>query len=352
MRTSGDRFGLHRVVRPQGVLPQQADELDFSLPIFDNELLIDVEALNIDSASFHQIREFCGSNLEKMKAHIHELVAMHGKHHNPVTGSGGMLLGTVKQVGVRFFDNNDAGIRVQPGDRIATLVSLTLTPLKLHHVHKIHMEKDRIDVEAQALLFQSGIFAKLPSDIPEGLALAVLDVCGAPAQTQNICKPGQTVVVIGGAGKSGVLCLYQARKAVGPAGRVIALDYSPKALNGLDSLDFIDAKGAADARDALSVRKVVDKLTGGRMADVVINVTNIPDTEMSCILSCRNGGIVYFFSMATSFTKATLGAEGVGANVQLIMGNGYFPGHADLTLNILRESTSIRAMYEARYGAS
>lgn len=351
-RSSGDRFGTHRVLSPKGALPQQAERLEASKPLYDNELLIEVEALNIDSASFHQIKDVCGADVARMEKHIIDLVRSRGKHHNPVTGSGGMLIGRVVEVGTRFLEGRPSSDQVRPGDRVATLVSLTLTPLEIRRIKKIHLELDRVDIEGHAILFQSGIYAKLPNDLPETLALAVLDVCGAPAQTAALCKPGQTVVVIGGGGKSGLLCLYEAKKAIGPTGKTIGLDYGKDAVERMRSFSFVDAADMCDARQAVATYELVKHLTDGKLADIVINVTNIPDTEMSCILSAKHGGIVYFFSMATSFTKATLGAEGVGAHVDLIMGNGYRPGHADMALQILRDSSELRKMYENKYGAS
>ena len=74
------------------------------------------------------------------------------------------------------------------------------------------------------------------------------------------------------------------------------------------------------------------------MCDITINNVNITDTEMTSILCTKNDGLVYFFSMATSFTKAALGAEGVGSDVTMIVGNGYTKGHAEITLQELRES--------------
>lgn len=352
MPRSADRFGTHRVLEPAGALPQQAQRLDPTLPLRDNELLVEVEALNIDSASFHQIKEACGSDEARMAAMIEGIVNERGKMQNPITGSGGMLLGTVKEMGPRFLDGRDASEKVAVGDRIATLVSLTLTPLKIRRIKKIHLGLDRVDVEAHAILFQSGIYSKLPKDIPDALSLAILDVAGAPAQTAALCKKGQTVAVIGGAGKSGLLCLYEAKKAVGPSGKVIGLDYHVGAVEQLKKHSFVDAAAVADARDSVGTHELVKELTAGAMADVVINVTNIADTEMSCILSAKKGGTVYFFSMATSFTKAALGAEGVGAHVELIIGNGYRPGHAEMALNILRESKELRSLYEAKYGPS
>jgi len=339
-----DFFGLNRVLSPQGSLPQQAESIDPSLPLAEDELLIEVESLNIDSASFHQISEVCHQNPIEIEKHIIDLVAKRGKQHNPVTGSGGMLIGTVKEVGPKFPVTTKP---VKVGDRIATLVSLSLTPLKIRKIKKIHSKIDRVDIEGHAILFGSGIFAKLPSDMPENVALAVLDVAGAPAQTEKLVKAGQTIAVIGGGGKSGLLCLYEAKKKKGVT--TIALDYSQAAIDRLKKLSFVDHVIQVDARQAVVVHEKVKAITNGQMADVVINVANIPETEMASIMSAKQKGIVYFFSMATSFTRAALGAEGLGMDVDLRIGNGYTEGHAELSLNILRESQEIRKLFSEIY---
>ncbi|MBU6375371.1 MAG: L-erythro-3,5-diaminohexanoate dehydrogenase [Bdellovibrionales bacterium] len=339
-----DHLGLQRVLGgTRGQLPQQAEKLDPSLPIARDELLIEVESLNVDSASFHQISSACSGDLSRIESHILELVRRRGKHHNPVTGSGGMLIGTVKQIGPEFPIKQKP---VRVGDRIATLVSLSLTPLEIKRIKKIHASIDRVDVEAHAILFSSGLFARLPEDIPETVALAVLDVAGAPAQTRRLVRDGDTVVVVGGGGKSGVLCLYEAKKK---NTKTIAIDYSDEAIRRLRSLSFVDEVIQGDARNGVEIMQSVAKCTNGKMADLVINVTNIPETEMSCILSCRNRGSVYFFSMATSFTRAALGAEGVGADVDLWIGNGYAAGHAELSLELLRESEELRRLFTEIY---
>lgn len=343
-----DPLGLQRVKKAatdtRAVLPQQADALDASLPIAEDELLIEVESLNIDSASFHQISSACGGDLARIEQHVLDLVARRGKHHNPVTGSGGMLIGKVAVVGPGFPTDVKP---VQVGDRIATLVSLSLTPLEIRRIKKIHPKIDRIDIEGHAVLFASGLFAKLPLDLPETVALAVLDVAGAPAQTRKMVQEGQNVVVIGGGGKSGVLCLYEAKRKAGV--RTIAIDYSKEAIERLEKLPFVDEVIQADARDAVQVMDRVWAATKGALADVVINVANIPETEMASILAARARGIVYFFSMATSFTRAALGAEGVGADVDLRIGNGFTEGHADLALSLLHESPDLRRLFTEVY---
>jgi L-erythro-3,5-diaminohexanoate dehydrogenase len=342
----GHRYGLHRVLEPQGTMPQPAWKIDNSMEIYDNEILIDVETLNIDSASFVQIREAEGGDPVKIGEHMRRIVAERGKHHNPVTGSGGMLIGTVRQVG----DALKGKIDLKEGDRIATLVSLSLTPLTIDEIVKMDVKTGQVDIIGRAILFESGLYAKLPDDLPDRISLAVLDVCGAPAQTAKLVKEGDTVVVLGAGGKSGTMVLYQARKSAGPTGKIIAIEYGEAGCEMLRKLGWADAVLNLDATRPVEVLEAVEKETEGRFADLTVNCVNVPGTEMASILATRDEGTVYFFSMATSFTAAALGAEGVGKDVNMIIGNGYTKGHADLSLQLVRESAELRALFETKYG--
>ena len=71
---------------------------------------------------------------------------------------------------------------------------------------------------------------------------------------------------------------------------------------------------------------------------------------MASIVSAKDGGKICFFSMATSFQKAALGAEGIGKDVYMLIGNGYSKGHAEYTLNILRESKPLMKVFKKLYG--
>jgi L-erythro-3,5-diaminohexanoate dehydrogenase len=88
-------LGVHRVIEPAGSLPQAAWKLDNTPITQSSETLVDVHALHIDSASFTQIAHLCDRDPERMKEHIMDIVRRRGKMHNPVTGSGGVLIGTV-----------------------------------------------------------------------------------------------------------------------------------------------------------------------------------------------------------------------------------------------------------------
>lgn len=342
----GNKYGTHRVIEPKGVLPQPANKIDNNMDIvYDNEILINVKTLNIDSASFTQIEEQAGGDEKKIAEIMMGIVAKQGKHRNPVTGSGGMLLGIVEKIGSAL----EGKIDLKVGDKIATLVSLSLTPLRVDKIKAIRKDIDQVDIEGKAILFESGIYAKIPSDIPEKLALSALDVAGAPAQTAKLVKPGDTVFIIGAGGKSGMLCCYEAKRRAGVTGKIIGLCHSEKSAKRLIDLGFCDEVFTADATQPVAVLEKMEKITNGQMADVTINNVNIPDTEMASILCTKDTGVVYFFSMATSFTKAALGAEGVGSDVTMIVGNGYTKGHAEITLELLRESEKLRKVFTELY---
>jgi L-erythro-3,5-diaminohexanoate dehydrogenase len=315
---------------------------DFSR-LFRGEMLVTVETLNVDAASFRQMEEAAGA--ENVGGKVLETVAARGKQHNPVTGSGGMLLGRVAELAP---GRPIEGLR--PGDRIASLISLSLTPLRLDRIKAVRHASAQLDVDGEAVLFASSPYAALPADMPERVALAALDVAGAAPQVARLVTPGACVVVLGAGGKSGVLCCAEARRTGGKETVVIGVESHAPFARELEELGPCDAVIAQDARDPLAVRAAVLARTGGREADVVFSCVNVGDVEMSAILCARDRGTVYFFAMSTSFTKAALGAEGVGKDVDLVIGNGYAHGHADHTLALLRSDPRLLALFARRYG--
>jgi L-erythro-3,5-diaminohexanoate dehydrogenase len=339
-------LGAHRVLEPAGAMPQDAWRIDNTPFCGANELLCDVDVLNIDSASFKQLCDGCDRDPHRIGERVLATVRERGKQHNPVTGSGGMFVGRVAEIGRDIRENVD----LQVGERIASLVSLTLTPLQIDAILHVDVATGRIWVRGKAILFASALWARLPADIDEGVALGVLDVAGAPAQVRRLAAPGATVAVIGADGKSGLLACAQAKNRVGARGRVVGLvpDASTAATRLLHREALVDELVVADARDALGASaRVVDGALG--YADLVVNCVNVPGTELASILCARDGGTVYFFSMSTSFTAAALGAEGVGRDVTMIIGNGYTKGHAETALQTLRDYPALHEYFSATF---
>jgi L-erythro-3,5-diaminohexanoate dehydrogenase len=198
-------IGLHRVLEPAGVLPQAAERLDDAPELWPDEVRLSLETLNLDAASFRQLETSCAGDGDAVRRRVLEIVAARGKMQNPVTGSGGMLVGVVDEVGPR----SPLGLRV--GDRVATLVSLSLTPLRITDgLARWDGRGEQVPAAGHAILFGRSIAARLPDDVDPTLSLMVMDVCGAPALVrrvvaQHLAARGHapTVAVVGGAGKSG-----------------------------------------------------------------------------------------------------------------------------------------------------
>lgn len=349
-RPPSSPIGLHRVLEPAGVLPQAAARLDPSPELWPDEVRIAVETLNLDAASFRQLSTAAGGDGDAVRRAVLEIVAERGKMQNPVTGSGGMLIGTVEEVG----PESPLGLSV--GDRVATLVSLSLTPLRITDgLRRWDGAGEQVPAQGTAILFARSIAAVLPDDLDPALSLMVMDVCGAPALVRRVVDQHRrlrggapTVAVVGGAGKSGSLSLAAARDA-GAAATVGVVPVEAEAAS-LRAAGLADSVVLADARDPVAL---ADAVTGalGRPADVTVVCVEVPGCEHGAILSTADGGTVVFFSMATSFSAAALGAEGLAADVTMLVGNGYVPGHAAYALDLLRRTEGVRALFSERLTA-
>ena len=343
--TLSDPVGTHRVLAPAGALPQSAERLDTRREIWDDEVRVRVRRLNLDAASYRQL---AGKHTvdglvdgEAVRDEVLTIVGERGKMHNPVTGSGGMLVGVVEEVGPR------SPLGLEAGQPVATLVSLTLTPLAIEDgLQEWDGLGEQIPTDGYAILFGQSIAAVLPDDLPEALSLAVMDVCGAPALTARVVEryDDPTVAVIGGAGKSGSLALAAAKRA-GARRTIGVVPHEQEALL-LAEAALADEVVVADARDPLALRVAV---TGaGGPADVTVVCVDVPGCEGGAILSTAPSGTVIFFSMATSFSAAALGAEGLAADVTMLVGNGFVPGHAAYAIDLLRTSDGVRSLFDRR----
>jgi L-erythro-3,5-diaminohexanoate dehydrogenase len=331
-------LGVHRVLEPVGVLPQAARRLDPDPQLGPAEVRIAVRRLNLDAASYRQLSESCGGDGTAVRAAVLVIVAERGKMQNPVTGSGGMLIGVVDAVG----PESPLGLTV--GQRVATLVSLTLTPLRLTDgLAGWDGRSEQVPARGTAILFARSIAAVLPDDLPDAVSLAVLDVCGAPAATARVVERtgARRVVVLGAAGKSGSLSLAAARAA--GASDLTGLVRNDAEAAALRASGLADRVVVADATDPLAVAAAV-----GAPADVTVVCVDVPGAEHGAVLATAEGGTVVFFSMATSFSAAALGAEGMAADVTMLVGNGYTPGHADLALELYRSNAGVRALIDSR----
>jgi len=274
-----------------------------------------------------------------------QIVAERGKMQNPITGSGGMLLGLVEQIGSEYPDKS-----LKVNQKIATLVSLTSTPLSLEEILSVDYKKERLQVRGKAILFESSLYTTLPEDISEGAALAAFDICGAPLLSVNHAKPGDTIFVLG-LGKAGRSVVSALDYKYGARVTILGADADANAVSFCEKNygSRVDRFSVLNAQDPLQVLEWVGHQTDGKLADLTINMVNVANSEMPAILGTKDHGTCIFFGMNTDFQKATLGCESVGRDVHIVMGRGYTKGHAAFMVELLRYDSVLKNYFEREF---
>ena len=330
-------LGADRVLDPPGSLPQPAERLDPSGPVRPHELELVVERLCLDSTSFRNLRERAGGDPDLIARLIVEIVEARGKLHNPDTDSGGILVGAVTAIGERF------GSPPELGARIATLGSLTLTPLRLEAVTRVDPRSPQVDVAGTAYVFDRASWGPVPDDLPLPVALDLYDVCAAGSQTRDLAPVEGTVCVLG-AGHAGKLALAAARDVV-EDGTLVAVDVDEQAVGRVVELGLCDVGVTADLRNPLAALEAV-RAAGVPPADLTVVVVNATGCEPTAILLTADEGTVLFFSMATSFSAAALAADGIGTRARMLVGSGYSPDGGRYALDLIRRMPALREALE------
>ncbi|MGH2877307.1 MAG: L-erythro-3,5-diaminohexanoate dehydrogenase, partial [Solirubrobacteraceae bacterium] len=196
-----EALGAGRVLEPAGALPQAALRLDAAPPLRAHEIEIEVDTLALDSTSFRQLMESCHGDPERVGGAIMEIVADRGKMHNPVTGSGGVLAGTIRAVGDEYPNPP------QLGARVVTLTSLTTTVLRLDAVEHVDPGSPHVRVRGIAYLPSATPWALYPEGVSFDAALAAFDVCNSASQTRSLITPDVRTVLVLGGGHAGLLAL-------------------------------------------------------------------------------------------------------------------------------------------------
>lgn len=333
------QLGADRVLHPPGVLPQPAERLDASGPVRPYEFEVELERLCLDSTSFRNIRERSNADSARMADRILEIVAARGKMHNPETDSGGVALGTVSAVGER------CGSPPAVGDRIVTLASLTLTPLRLNAITRLDPDSAQIEVDGHAYVCDRSAWGPVPDDLPLATTLELYDVYAAGSHTHAMAPRDGTVCVLG-VGHAGKLAMAAARDAM-DGGAIVALDVDHAELERVKALGLCDVAVPADLRDPLGTLEAA-RQAGAPPADFTVVVVNAAGCEPTAILLTADQGTVLFFSMATNFSTAALTADGMSSNVGMLVGSGYTPDTGGYAFDLLRRSPALREVMRVK----
>ena len=326
-----DIFGIGRSLEPHRSVAQQAWKVDNTMELRPDELLIDVKIVSINLVSFNEIWEETGGDDALFRQRVMDIIRERGKLHNPVTNTGGMLYGTVAGMGPAYPNRS----QVQAGDEVISLVSLSITPLRLDRIIAIDAANAQLVVEGQAILYAGSPVVRKPADIPLWAAIYAMDEAGAPTRTRRLVEPGQRVLILGASGRTGLLCGYAARDALGDTGTLVGLVREEEHLHTLEEYHLFDDLLVLDATDIERIYAAEGNLVS-RQFDVVINCISSVNTELASLVAVRQAGTLFFATLGCDYKFAALTAESIGKEVTILPYTGFMDGHADYTLSLLR----------------
>jgi len=365
------RYGYHRTLEPRGASPQGAKLLNNRPELqSDYELLLDVDYLMLDATSMRQIRESSFGDQSKVERQIWSIVDQRGKMHNPITNSGGVLVGRIREIGSQFFSVHSKPPGVGSiGEVIIPVASLSTLPLEITKIKSI--SGDRVSIEGRAIMFACMRISPIPRGFSPELTLTCVDISSLVPQAKrclegvvakrlgNIKDRGTPIhVLVIGCGKAGVTALFclrelsrvmQRRYPEGPKIQIIAVDSKIENVETVKKMNLADHVARVDATDAHEIYSFVSNLAGQNLCDLVINVVNIPGTEASTVLCTRERrphGTILWFSMATRFDQAALATDALGKDVTMLIGNGVAEAQVEEILELVNGEPDLRAYLE------
>jgi L-erythro-3,5-diaminohexanoate dehydrogenase len=338
--TDAGRLGVWRSKTPPGTLPHIARVLDAESAPNEFEVALHVERLAVDATSFGVIAQRGRGEPAAMARLITGIVADHGKLQNPWTGSGGVVMGRVASVGRRHEARG-----LSPGQLVVPLASAICIPLKLESVGPVRPSDPQVPARGRAIVTGCMHCARVPEDLDPTVALTALDVYPVASHVRALAAPESHVLVLG-SGHAGLLAVAAARRAVGARGQVTVVDRSSDALGRAEEVDSRAATVRADVTSPLEVAGAVAG-RGRARADLTLLCTSAQDAEGTAILVTAPRGTVLFFSTATRFAAAALGADAIGSQPHLVIPHGLTDDRGDYAFELLRSSGPLRLAFGA-----
>lgn len=349
-------YGLDRVLEPKGLGPATAWKLDNRYDLQKKEARINLERIHLEWDNFQQICNSCGFDESKIKAKIFDIIEKRGKLHNPFTGSGGVLIGTIDEI-ADVNPHKDLGV----GDRIYCITSLSCVPIYIEEIKEIDYHYGQIACSGYAILFEASPVYKLDTDLGERYTLAAVDEAGSLFGVYHITtkSENQSIAIIGRNLFTLVLYAAAVKQAVGFAEKVVAimdvhaqnpfsLEETREILKPLiDEICFVDLTEPVVAYQKL--KKSNPEFIG---MDEVVVAEDIFGAETLAVELVRPHGDIYFTAVENHYAEAQMVAESMGKIVSMFAFDQYTKDYPEFTIKVVKEIKDkleeIEQFYEER----
>lgn len=320
-------FGVNRVLEPKGVIPVTAWKIDNTKAIGPGEIRVNLETLHIEWDNFNQICSHCGYDTTRIKARMMQIIEERGKLHNPYTGSGGLFMGTIEEIGPQ----TDVG-NLKVGDRVFSLSSLTGVAMHLDRIDNIDFNYGQIDCSGYVICFESTSMVRDTGNTPPKYLLSAIDEEGNFLGVQQAVQErnAERIAIIGGNLVTTLLYAQMLTDCYGKGTTVIAI-MDRNSLGSLTEREitaaflpiikrtyYVDLSQPLEAYDSI-VNQGFDTVP----MDAVINLEDISGSETVATLLVKEKGVVFYTSLKNNYTVGLLVADSLGKEVTSYALDGY-----------------------------
>lgn len=350
-------YGLDRVLEPKGLTPATAWKIDNDRNIHSKEARINLERIHLEWDNFQQIVSSCGFDEDKIKAKIMDLVEKRGKLHNPFTGTGGVLIGTIEEEAEDLVSENGLAV----GDRIYCITSLSCLPLHIESIQEIDYNYGQITCQGYAILFEASPVYKLEKGLRPDYTLAAIDEAGTLFGAYNIATEHQNknIVIIGRNVYTTMMYSAAVREAIGPVYNVIAVmdKYAKESLTQEEietvMYPLIKETYFVDLTEPIkSYRSMIGKNPLVGEADQVIIAEDIFGAETLAVMMVKPFGDLYFTAVENHYAEAQIVAESMGKIMTMYAFDQYIKDYPDFTIRIVKniqmKLDEINRLYESK----
>lgn len=331
-----NKYGTERVLEPKYVLPTVAWKVDNNRRLLPQEMRIDVKRIHLERTSFKEICLEANDNDQRIIQKIMDIVIRRGKLHNPVTDTGGLLSGSISEIGDEYPNKKDFKI----GENVICNASLASVPLYIDKIISIDRAYGQIEIEGYAIISSSFPVIRMPEDLPLPLLLFTLDESGTIYRVSSTAVGKKRFLVVGNNLLSNVLFGIAIRKVAGDDAEIVCLlDRKTDTVLKGPSIDRLVAKvfTSVHSVDILKPMECLDQIGSDLSYDLSVNCADITGAETINILATKSGGTVIFANLINNYNIALYITEATSKQLDIRSADGYLEAYDDFDLEIVRE---------------
>ncbi len=330
------KYGMKRVLEPQHVLPTSAWKLDNNRNIYPDEIKVSIKRIHLEGTGFKQICTESNNDEKKIKQTIIDMVIRRGKLHNPITDTGGLVMGIVEEIGEEY--NNRCQLKV--GDLVICNASAASIPMYIEDITLIDKAYNQVEATGYVVLHDSIPVVKAPEDVSSKMLMFAFDQSGTLFRLRSLIGNKTKFLIVGNSMFTNLLYGHVIRRELG-ANCDISCILDKKnnirvAGKGIDSL-IEKIFDEVFYLDILRPVECIEKIGAESFYDLTVNCAEIPGAETINILATKPGGTVLFANLINNLNIALYITESISKGLEVRSAEGYLEGYDDFDVELVRE---------------